>query len=162
MRTLRLNDTEYAFCDELGMETVDVRELKLQGCMGCGACERRIHHGGECAVADDMQMLYPKIAQCEKLVFICRQSFGCCSPKCKRILDRMAVLGYPEYTVKNRELTKKGWKIPLREIEFLLYGEATPQELALFEEWLEEIHGITGGTLMRVQNIGEEAALCPY
>lgn len=72
MRTLRLNDTEYAFCDELGMETVDVRELKLQGCMGCGACERRIHHGGECAVADDMQMLYPKIAQCEKLVFICR------------------------------------------------------------------------------------------
>ncbi|HBQ74761.1 MAG TPA: iron-sulfur protein, partial [Erysipelotrichaceae bacterium] len=27
MRTLRLNDTEYAFCDELGMETVDVREL---------------------------------------------------------------------------------------------------------------------------------------
>ena len=107
MRTLRLNDTEYAFCDELGMETVDVRELKLQGCMGCGACERRIHHGGECAVADDMQMLYPKIAQCEKLVFICRQSFGCCSPKCKRILDRMAVLGYPEYTVKNRELTKK-------------------------------------------------------
>ena len=33
MRTLRLNDTEYAFCDELGMETVDVRELKLQGCM---------------------------------------------------------------------------------------------------------------------------------
>ena len=116
MRTLRLNDTEYAFCDELGMETVDVRELKLQGCMGCGACERRIHHGGECAVADDMQMLYPKIAQCEKLVFICRQSFGCCSPKCKRILDRMAVLGYPEYTVKNRELTKTGWKIPLREI----------------------------------------------
>lgn len=89
VRTLRLNDTEYAFCDELGMETVDVRELKLQGCMGCGACERRIHHGGECAVADDMQMLYPKIAQCEKLVFICRQSFGCCSPKCKRILDRM-------------------------------------------------------------------------
>ena len=82
--------------------------------------------------------------------------------KCKRILDRMAVLGYPEYTVKNRELTKKGWKIPLREIEFLLYGEATPQELALFEEWLEEIHGITGGTLMRVQYIGEEAALCPY
>ena len=67
-----------------------------------------------------------------------------------------------EYTVKNRELTKKGWKIPLREIEFLLYGEATPQELALFEEWLEEIHGITGGTLMRVQYIGEEAALCPY
>ena len=39
---------------------------------------------------------------------------------------------------------------------------ATPQELALFEEWLEEIHGITGGTLMRVQYIGEEAALCPY
>ena len=76
MRTLRLNDTEYAFCDELGMETVDVRELKLQGCMGCGACERRIHHGGECAVADDMQMLYPKIAQCEKLASYAGRALG--------------------------------------------------------------------------------------
>lgn len=161
MRTLRLNDTEHVFCDEPGIQTVDVRELKLQGCLGCGACERDRNRYGACAVADDMQMLYPKIAQCEKLVFICRQSFGCCSPMCKCILDRMAVLGYSEYTVKNKELSKKGWKIPLREIEFLLYGEATPQELALFEEWLDEVHRITAGTCMRVRYIGAEAAVCP-
>ena len=80
---------------------------------------------------------------------------------CKCILDRMAVLGYSEYIVKNKELSKKGWKIPLREIEFLLYGEATPQEQALFEEWLDEVHCITAGTCMRVRYIGAEVAVCP-
>ncbi|MFQ7537416.1 MAG: hypothetical protein ACLRL6_08765 [Clostridium sp.] len=72
MRTLRLNDTEYAFCDELGMETVDVRELKLQGCMGCGP----------------VNVAYIMVVNVQ-LRMICR----CCIPKSRNVKSWSSYVG---------------------------------------------------------------------
>lgn len=159
MRELILNDTEYAGYGKADQEIIDIRNMKLQGCLGCGTCISHRKHAGACVVADDMQLLYPKIAHCEKLTFICRHSFGCCSALCKCILDHMAILGYQEYTVKQKELSKTGWKIPLREIQFLLCNDAGQEEKALFQDWLAEVHRITAGTIMKVRYLCEETVV---
>ncbi|MBS5043337.1 MAG: flavodoxin family protein [Clostridium sp.] len=159
MMELVLNDTMYRYQPKHSQTLVDIRTMKLRGCLGCGACTEKKEYAGRCALQDDMQTLYPMIAKCERLVFICKLRYGCCSTKCKCILDRMAVLGQQEYIIRNKELMKRGWKTPLQEIAFFIPGEPSPKEKQVFQEWLQEVHGIIAGTRMSVTYLSKETAL---
>ena len=74
-----------------GVETelVLLRELNVEGCDGCLACEQ----GGErrkgvCRIQDDMQPLYPKLIESDCLVFGTPVYFEMLSGQLKTFMDR--------------------------------------------------------------------------
>lgn len=68
------------------IERVFIREHKIAGCLGCGACH---HNGGCCVQQDDMKKVYAAIAEAEVIVFSSPVYFYSWTSQIKAVLDRM-------------------------------------------------------------------------
>lgn len=71
--------------------------MRLDGCRGCGACQR---HGGGCVVQDGMQELYPLFAACDTVVMASPLYFWTVSARLKAFIERLYAISvedrYPE------------------------------------------------------------------
>ena len=81
---------------------IDVIEKDIKYCLGCSYCSNK--QPGICVIADDLQEIFPKIANCDLLIFLCAISFGGYNSELKRVVDRYSVLGLPTYTIHQGEL----------------------------------------------------------
>lgn len=138
---LILNDTSHdLFKQEKVCELIDVRDLEVKPCYGCGNCT----YTDRCILNDEMQNLLCKIAKCQKLIFVIEPYLGSYSIQCKRILDRIAVLGDRLYTVEKGELRKRGFRTKMKEIQFIVIDNITHEEYQIFEKLIEELRLILG------------------
>lgn len=69
---------------------INIRDIKLGFCLGCRDC----YNYGDCTQNDDMNKLYPKLAEADVIVFATPIYFGEISGSLKTFIDRM----YPLYT----------------------------------------------------------------
>lgn len=85
--TDRLADEFIRGAQESGHETEKVllRDRKINGCLGCGACQR---NGGQCVQKDDMQELYDKWLDADVVVLASPVYFYTWSSQMKAVLDR--------------------------------------------------------------------------
>lgn len=60
--------------------------LRLEGCRGCGACQRITHR---CAVQDGMQELYPLFAKCDTLIMASPLYFWTITSRLKAFIERL-------------------------------------------------------------------------
>ena len=67
-------------------EKVYLYDFVLLPCLDCRACKAGVHH---CAVNDDMQALYPKLAEADGIVFGTPLYWYGPSAKMKLLVDRL-------------------------------------------------------------------------
>jgi len=70
------------------VDTVYVRKLSLQGCIGCGGCDET----GQCVVQDDMQHVYPLLEQADGIVLASPVYFYNVTGQVKLLIDRCQAL----------------------------------------------------------------------
>ena len=96
--TAALSDCFVRGAEENGnsVERIFIREQKIAGCLGCGACH---HNGGFCVQQDDMKKVYSAIADADVIVFSTPVYFYSWTSQIKAVLDRMFSL---ETTLSNK------------------------------------------------------------
>lgn len=76
--------------------------MRLEGCRGCGACQR---NGHRCVVQDGMQQIYPLFAACDTLVMASPLYFWTITSRLKAFIERLyAVSIEDKYPVKSTVL----------------------------------------------------------
>lgn len=94
---------------EAGAEIEKIRlcDLKYEACRECHGCDET----GECIVLDDMQKLYPKLIECDRLILASPVFFMGISAQTKAAIDRCQCLWVRKYKLgqtigKGREYRK--------------------------------------------------------
>ena len=71
--------------------------MRIEGCRGCGVCQRLAH---QCTVRDDMQDIYPLFAECDTVVIASPLYFWTITAKLKSFIDRLYAISvddkYPQ------------------------------------------------------------------
>lgn len=71
--------------------------MRIEGCRGCGVCQRLAH---QCTVRDDMQDIYPLFAECDTVVMASPLYFWTITAKLKSFIDRLYAISvddkYPQ------------------------------------------------------------------
>lgn len=76
--------------------------MKLEGCRGCGACQR---NGNRCVVKDNMQQLYPLFTACDTLVMSSPLYFWTITSRLKAFIERLYALSIEDkYPAKSTAL----------------------------------------------------------
>ncbi len=85
--TDRLADEFIRGAQEVGhqVEKIDLKDRKVNGCLGCGACQR---NGGSCVQKDDMVEIYEKWLAADVVVLASPVYFYTWSAQMKAALDR--------------------------------------------------------------------------
>lgn len=83
-------------------EWIDLTATDIKYCLGCSYCSSR--QPGICVINDDLQAIFPQMANCDFLIFLCGISFGGYNSQLKKVVDRYSVLGLPTYTIHHGEL----------------------------------------------------------
>ncbi|MDE8694646.1 flavodoxin family protein [Bacteroides cellulosilyticus] len=71
--------------------------MKIEGCRGCGACQRFAHR---CAIRDNMQDIYPLFAECDTVVMASPLYLWTITSKLKAFIERLYAIStddkYPQ------------------------------------------------------------------
>lgn len=86
--TDRLTDAYIKGLVEKGHSVMKVYlgSMRIEGCRGCGLCQRHAH---KCAIRDDMQDLYPLFAECDTVVMASPLYFWTITSKLKAFIERL-------------------------------------------------------------------------
>jgi multimeric flavodoxin WrbA len=72
-----------------GAEKISIRDKKINGCLGCLACQK---NGGTCVQKDDMKEIYDKMAVSDVVVLASPVYFYSFNAQMKAVLDRTIAL----------------------------------------------------------------------
>ncbi|MEJ5366462.1 MAG: flavodoxin family protein [Desulfosoma sp.] len=104
------------------VDTVYVRKLNLQGCIGCGGCDET----GQCVVEDDMHGVYPLLESADGIVLASPVYFYNVTGQVKLLIDRCQALFMKKMLRENGVLEGTGAeKSPHGKRGFLLSAAAT-------------------------------------
>ena len=89
------------------IEKIRLCELDYEACRECHGCDKT----GECIVEDDMQKIYPKLIECDRLFLASPIFFMGISAQTKAMIDRCQCIWVRKYKLKQtigkgRELRK--------------------------------------------------------
>ena len=139
------------------VETIFLHGLKINPCQSCYSCQRRDSSG--CAIADEMQTLYPKIIASDALVLASPVFWFTMSAQMKIFLDRCFAL------VAHAQLPFVGKRIAIA----MTYGDTDPftsgciNALRTFQDIFRyvgaEIIGMVYGSAMKAGEIEANTAL---
>ena len=91
-------------------ERIRLEGLEIHPCQGCGGCEKT----GHCVIQDDMQGLYDKIDESDRLLIVSPIYFYGVTAQTKAFIDRCQALWSRKYLLKVRhksETPKKGYLV---------------------------------------------------
>lgn len=73
--------------------------MRLEGCRGCGACQR---NGNRCVIQDGMQDIYPLFAVCDTMVMASPLYFWTITARLKSFIERLYAISLEDkYPVKD-------------------------------------------------------------
>ncbi len=124
-------------------EYIPLDNVQVQPCTNCGACTRKTP--GRCAVRDDGDWIYPKVAAADTVVVVTPVVFGGYSVKAKRVVDKFGLFMDNHYFVQNGELAKGG--LPGHRFRYFAIGtgNVTGKEAEVFTKLIQETVIITRG-----------------
>jgi multimeric flavodoxin WrbA len=86
-------------------EKVDVCDLRIAPCRGCGTCART----GQCAIRDQMEGMYDRIDAADVIALASPIYFYNVTAQCKVLIDRCQALWSRKYILKQRSGLKRGF-----------------------------------------------------
>ncbi|WP_028320782.1 flavodoxin family protein [Desulfatiglans anilini] len=103
--TDRLLDSVLEGAQAAGAEVkrIYVRKLKMSGCIECGGCDKT----GECVVKDDMQEVYPMLAEASVIFLASPIFFYGITAQAKALVDRSQAMWARRMLLKTREERKR-------------------------------------------------------
>lgn len=115
-------------------ELINTNTQEISHCMGCNSCW--IKTPGQCVIHDDFEIIFKKLLQADKIVFISEEKFGMVSYKLKNIVDRLIALDTPYTCIKNGQTRHvprydKRWKF------LLIVPESN--KLSYLNKWLNRM-----------------------
>lgn len=86
--TDQLTDAYIKGAEEKGhtVTKVYLGSIKIEGCRGCGVCQRKSH---QCAIKDGMQDLYPLFTECDTIVMASPLYFWTITARLKSFIERL-------------------------------------------------------------------------
>ena len=91
-------------------ERIRLEGMDIHPCLGCGGCEKT----GRCVIQDDMQGLYDKIDEADRLLIVSPVYFYGVTAQTKAFIDRCQALWSRKYILKVHHKTttpKKGYLV---------------------------------------------------
>lgn len=88
--------------DNLKIEKIYTRDLKIEPCRGCGNCLKT----GECIIQDEMQALYAMIIDCNLLLIASPVFFTTVTGSLKSFIDRFQRFWALKYELKKKIIVK--------------------------------------------------------
>ncbi len=88
------------------VELFRLADLDIHPCIGCGHCEK----AGICIFKDDMQLLYEKIAEADRIILASPIYFYGLTAQAKTCVDRCQALWSRKYILKKSISSKPGRK----------------------------------------------------
>jgi multimeric flavodoxin WrbA len=83
------------------VEYIHLNSLSIRPCQGCGGCDKT----GKCIIKDDMQELYIKTDDADRLFFVSPIYFYSVSAQLKTFIDRCQAQWARKYLLKNGQTT---------------------------------------------------------
>lgn len=77
-------------------ETILLREMDIAPCLHCDGCLKE----GKCVIDDDMQLVYPKLREADRLVIASPMFFMGLTAQTKAMIDRCQALWALKYVLK--------------------------------------------------------------
>jgi multimeric flavodoxin WrbA len=77
-------------------EFIFIPDLKISPCRECGGCDKT----GKCVVDDDMQIMYPKLQDADRIIIASPIFFGGVTANLKIMIDRCQCLWVKKYILK--------------------------------------------------------------
>ncbi len=101
-------DAFTAGAQNAGHEVVrfDVAKMDIAGCQGCEYCH--VQGEGACIQQDDMQEIYPHLADCDMIVFASAVYYWTLTAQLQATLHRFYAIGKPTKTTKFAMLLSSG------------------------------------------------------
>jgi multimeric flavodoxin WrbA len=89
---------------ETGLEILrfSVAEHRVEPCLGCSSCDET----GQCAISDDLDNLYPLLAEARNIVVSTSIYFYDVPGKGKGLIDRAQALWARRYVLNQKEMSK--------------------------------------------------------
>ncbi len=112
-----------------GAELVTLRDKKINQCVGCKACKT---NNSLCVVNDDMQQIYPKLIEAEKVVILSPNYMGFITGACKTFVDRW-------YAMKDAN-KKSRFQEGAKGMFILTQGSTNRAHGELATEWFKRIY----------------------
>jgi multimeric flavodoxin WrbA len=97
------------------VEKIYVRDYKITPCIECNGCFK----DGRCVVKDDMQEIYPKLLEADRIIFASPMFFMGITGWAKALIDRCQALWAKKYVLKELVVSPplgrgRGWVEPER------------------------------------------------
>jgi multimeric flavodoxin WrbA len=89
------------------VEIISVADYKVNPCIGCDTCFNR--DGNKCFIQDDMQKIYPKLAEADMIVIASPVYFYGISAQLKAVIDRLHTPLRNSFKGKPFGLVACGW-----------------------------------------------------
>ncbi len=87
----------------LDAEKIILNELKFSPCRECAGCEKE----GKCIVNDEMQIIYKKLDQAQRIILATPIFFGSLTAQVKAMIDRCQCLWVAKYVLGKKETGPK-------------------------------------------------------
>ncbi len=114
------------------VDMVRINEMIFRPCQACDACAK----DGRCIIKDDMQDIYPKMADADALVVASPITFGSVNAQLKMFIDRFQCWWHAKYNLKTpfvpEEANRQGFFICVGALEREQYCENALQIIKVF------------------------------
>lgn len=112
------------------VECVDLSMMKIANCMGCFGCWTRTP--GKCVIRDDAVQVYPRIAACDRLLYVSRVRYGGYDTVMKTMLERAIPVQQAFLRLCHGETHHVQRRVVPKEAVIVGYGTASDDERELF------------------------------
>ncbi len=89
------------------VDRVVLSRLTFEGCRECDGCDR----GGACSVEDDMQLIYPKLREADRVLVASPVFFAGVTAQTKAMFDRCQAVWVRKYRLKERPEKKPSGRL---------------------------------------------------
>jgi multimeric flavodoxin WrbA len=110
---------------EAGAETelIKLRDFRFAGCIGCDGCFKE----GECVVQDDMQQIYPKLLEADRIILTAPIFSMGMNAQAKAMVDRCQRFWSTKYVLKRSVIEDAAARPPRRGLFISAAGSNLPK-----------------------------------
>lgn len=129
-RNLDISQKQYP-----AIEWIDLSKLHIANCVGCFGCWTKTP--GKCVIRDDAVKVYPRIAACDRILYISRLKYGGYDTTMKTMLERSIPVQQAFIRLLHRETHHIQREVAPKKAVIIGYGDISPEEQEIFLRLVE-------------------------
>ncbi|MDS1030739.1 flavodoxin family protein [Bacillota bacterium LX-D] len=124
---------EQVIANNLDVETIYLRKLKFSPCIECDQC----YQDGKCHVKDDMQEIYPKLIEAERIIVSAPIFFYSFGALAKAFIDRAQCYWSKKFVLKQPTIADESFRAKRKLFVLLCGGTNFPDTFSYTEKIIQ-------------------------